>query len=216
MMRVASSLTNRIFLASTLLAVLALGFALYFVNARVSEEAEADLRRSANKAATLIERRQQDLSESFTAVTRIVAEVPELKAAVATRDPLTVQPVAVQYLGPLNLELYLITGRNGAVLATSDPLVANLSAAQFPPDSIAEFSALTTHPRGLLQLISVPLTINSGVREVLGRVTVGSFMDDAVASRLRELTGSEVAFVADGRVLASSLPDQRRPGLGAR
>jgi signal transduction histidine kinase len=94
--------------------------------------------------------------------------------------------------------------------------VANLSAAQFPPDSIAEFSALTTHPRGLLQLISVPLTINSGVREVLGRVTVGSFMDDAVASRLRELTGSEVAFVADGRVLASSLPDQRRPGLGAR
>ena len=31
-------------------------------------------------------------------------------------------------------------------------------------------------------------------------------MDDAVASRLRELTGSEVAFVAGGRVLASSLP----------
>ena len=57
MMRVASSLTNRIFLASTLLAVLALGFAFYFVNARVSEEAEAGLRRSVNEAATLIDRR---------------------------------------------------------------------------------------------------------------------------------------------------------------
>ena len=76
MMRVASSLTNRIFLASTLLAVLALGFAFYFVNARVSEEAESDLRRSANEAATLIDRRQQDLTESFTAIARIVAEVP--------------------------------------------------------------------------------------------------------------------------------------------
>ena len=215
MMRFASSLTNRIFLASTLLAVLALGSVFYFVNARVSEEAEADLRRSATQAATLIDRRQQDLTESFTAVARIVAEVPQLKAAVATRDPLTVQPVAVEYLGPLNLELYLITGRTGAVLATSDPQVASLGAAQFPPDSLGEFSALTTHPRGMLQLISVPLLIDSGVREVLGRVTVGSFMDDAVASRLRELTGSEVAFVTDGRVLASSLTAQRRPGLGA-
>jgi signal transduction histidine kinase len=216
MMRVASSLTNRIFLASTLLAVLALGSVFYFVNARVSEEAEADLRRSATKAATLIDRRQQDLTESFRAVARIVAEVPQLKAAVDTGDPLTVQRIAVQYLGPLNLELYLITGRTGTVLATSDPQVANLSAAQFPPDSVEEFSALTTRPRGILQLISVPLLIvDAGVREVLGRVTVGSFMDDAVASRLRELTGSEVAFVADGRVLASSLTAQRRPGLGA-
>ena len=134
MMRVASSLTNRIFLASTLLAVLALGFAFYFVNARVSEEAEADLRRSANKAATLIDRRQQDLTESFTAIARIVAEVPQLKAAVDTRDPLTVQPVAVKYLEPLNLELYVITDRTGAVLDTSDAHVASLTAAQFPPD----------------------------------------------------------------------------------
>jgi hypothetical protein len=62
MMRAASSLTNRIFLASTLLAVLALGSAFYFVNAQVSEEAEADLRRSVNEAATMIERRQQDLT----------------------------------------------------------------------------------------------------------------------------------------------------------
>ena len=217
MMRVASSLTNRIFLASTLLAVLALGFAFYFVNARVSEEAEADLRRSVNEAATLIDRRQQDLTERFTAVARIVAEVPQLKAAVATRDPLTVQPVAVRYLGPLNLELYLVSDRTGTMLATSDPHVATLSAAQFPSDSLEEFSTLTTHPRGMLQMISVPLLLlsESGVREFLGRVTVGSFMDDAVASRLRELTGSEVAFVANSRVLASSLSTPRRPELGA-
>ena len=121
MMRAASSLTNRIFLASTLLAVLALGFALYFVNARVSEEAEADLRRSVNEAATLIDRRQQDLIESFTAVARIVAEVPQLKAAVDTGDPPTVQPVASEYLAPLDVELYLVTGRTGAVLASIGP-----------------------------------------------------------------------------------------------
>jgi signal transduction histidine kinase len=216
MMRVASSLTNRIFLASTVLAVLALGFAFYFVNARVSDEAEADLRRSVNEATTLIERRQQDLTESFTRLARISAEVPQLKAAVATRHPPTVQPVAVRYLGSLNLELYLVTDRDGSVLATSDSHVEDLSAAQFPADSLEEFSVLTTHRRGMLQLISVPLFIDSaGVREFLGRLSVGIFMDDAVASRLRELTGSEVAFVSGGRVLASSLSTPRRPGLEA-
>jgi signal transduction histidine kinase len=116
----------------------------------------------------------------------------------------------------LNLELYLVTDRTGALLATSDPEVASLSAAQFPPDAPEELSALTTHPRGMLQMISLPIFIDSsGVREFLGRLTVGSFMDDTAASRLRELTGSDVAFVAGGRVLASSLIAQRRPGFGA-
>ena len=217
MMRVTSSLTNRIFLTSTLLAVLALGFAMYFVNARVAAEAEADLRRSVTETATLIDRRQQDLTESRTAVAQLVAEVPQLKAAVDTGDPRTVQGVAKEYLAPLNVELYVVTGRTGAVLATSHPDVADLSATRFAPGSVDRVSTWTTHQRGLIQVISVPLFIDAGgVREVLGRLSIGFFVDDAVASRMRELTGSQLAFVANGRVLASSLPASERPGLAVR
>lgn len=217
MMRITSSLTNRIFLASTLLAVLALGFAMYFVNARVAAEAEADLRRSVTETATLIDRRQQDLTESFTAVAQLVAEVPQLKAAVDTGDPGTVQQIAREYLAPLNVELYVVTGRTGAVLDASHPDVTDLSATRFAPGSVDRVSTWTTHQRGLIQLISVPLFIDAGgVREVLGRLSIGFFVDDAVASRMRELTGSQLAFVAGGRVLASSLPASQRPGLAAR
>ena len=217
MMRPASSLTNRIFLASTVLAVLALGFASYFVNARVAAEAEADLRRNVSEDATLIDRRQQDLTESFTAVAQLVAEVPQLKAAVATGDIGTVEPIAKRYLALFNVELYLVTGRTGAVLAASDPDVANLSAARVAPDSVERVSRLTTHRRGIVQVISVPLMIvpDAGASELLGRLSIGFFVDDAVASRLRELTGSEVAFVADGQVLASSLPVATRGGVAA-
>ena len=63
--RIASSLTNRIFIASTLLAIVSLGLAFYFVNARVSSEAEADLRRSLTQAATLVDLRRQNLTETF-------------------------------------------------------------------------------------------------------------------------------------------------------
>ena len=216
MMRIASSLTNRIFLASTLLAVLALGFTLYFVNVRLTAEAEADLRRSVTGTATLVDRRRQDDTDTFTILARNIADLPKLKAAVSTNDRLTVQPLADQYLAPLNVDLYLVTGRTSGVLAASAPDVPNLKAVQFPADSSEEFFTLTTHQRGMLQIISVPLFIefiDTGVTEVLGRLSVGFFMDDAVASRMRELTGSEVAFVADGHVFASSLPPAARPQL---
>lgn len=215
MIRIASSLTNRIFLASTLLAVLALGFALYFVNARVSAEVDAELARSVAEAATLVERRRQDLIDSFTTFARNVADQPRLKAAVDTGDPPTAQPLAEEYLARMNEDVYLLTARNGAVLAASDPAVANLDALRFTSDSVDELFTLTTHQRGMLQVISVPLLLllDTGAREVLGRLSVGFFMDDAVAARLRELTGSEVAFVAGGHVLSSSLPPAARPLL---
>jgi signal transduction histidine kinase len=213
MMRVASSLTNRIFLASTLLAVLALGFTLYFVNARVSAAAEAELRRSVTEAATLVERRRQDLTDTFTTLARSIADLPTLKGAVDTGDPPTVQPSADEYRLRMNVDLLLVTGRDGAVLGKSGAEATSLAAVKIAPDSADEVFALATHARGLLQVISVPIQINTGVPDLLGRLSVGFFMDDAVAARLRELTGSEVAFAAGGQVLASSLPAAARSGL---
>ena len=213
MMRIASSLTNRIFLASTLLAVLALGFTLYFVNARVSAEAEAELRRGVSEAATLVERQRQDLTDTFTTVARNIADLPTLKGVVDTGHPPTVQPLVDQYRARMNVDLLLVTGRDGAVLGKSGAEAASLTAVRIAPESVDEVFALATHSRGLLQVISIPILIDTGVQEVLGRLWVGFFMDDAVATRLRELTGSEVAFAASGDVLASSLPPATRAGL---
>lgn len=92
-----SSLTNRIFLACTLLATLSLGFAFYFVNERVSTEAEAELRRGLEEAATLVDQQSATLTNRFTRFARLVADLPKLKAAVATGDPPTVQPLAEDY-----------------------------------------------------------------------------------------------------------------------
>ncbi len=73
MMRVAS-LTNRIFLACTLLATLSLGFAFYFVNARATIEAEAALERELTDAASLVDQQRQQLTDSYTQMARVVAD----------------------------------------------------------------------------------------------------------------------------------------------
>src|SRR5262245_46385979 len=118
-MRALSSLTNRIFLACTLLATLALGFAFYFVNARVSEEAEAELRRGLAEAGRLVDQHRATLTEGFTRDARLLADVPKLKAAVATSDPPTVQPLAADYRQLLNADLLIVTGRQGRVLGAA-------------------------------------------------------------------------------------------------
>ena len=64
MIRIASSLTNRIFLASTLLAILSLGFAFAFVNARASAEVEADLERGIAEAATMVDSEPRDAHQT--------------------------------------------------------------------------------------------------------------------------------------------------------
>ncbi len=64
-MKVFSSLTNRIFFASALLAVLAIGVAVYRVNVAVTAQAENELRRGLEEAGTLLEAYRTTLFEHY-------------------------------------------------------------------------------------------------------------------------------------------------------
>ncbi len=96
-MAMLSSLTNRIFLASTLLATVSIGFAVYFVSSQLRSEAEAELQRDLREAARLVEQQRASLFETFTRTARLIADLPKFKAAVETRDAPTVEPIARDY-----------------------------------------------------------------------------------------------------------------------
>ncbi len=83
-MRVTSSLTNRIFLACTLLATLPLGVAFYLVSARAASEVQAGLRRNLAETAVLVDERWATLTGTYTTFARLIADLPKLKAAVET------------------------------------------------------------------------------------------------------------------------------------
>src|SRR5688500_861884 len=147
-MRIAS-LTNRIFFASTVLATLSLGFAFYFVNARASAEAEAELRRGLKEAATLVDLRREDLTEKFTTMARLVADLPKLKAAVEIGDPPTVQPQADQYREQIAADLLVLRDRRGGVLGASGVDAETIQTLGDSPGSIEERSTFLASPRGL-------------------------------------------------------------------
>ena len=215
MTRITASLTNRIFLASALLATLSLGFAFYFVNARVSAEAEADLRRGLAEASTLVDLRRETLTETFATYARMVADIPKLKAAAETQDANTLQPIAEEFRARTQADLLVVTGRSGTVLAADGADTTSLSLVH-GEDSLDETIEFLAHPRGVLQVITVPVfLLGSEPPLFLGRLSMGFFMDDGLAARFKELTGSEVAFAIAGRIVASSLPPQRRAPLAA-
>src|SRR5688500_7070665 len=207
MIRAASSLTNRIFLASTLLATLSLGVVFYVVNAAVSAQVEDDLRRDLADAATLVEQHRATLTETFTRMARVIADLPKLKAAVETGDPITIQPIADEYRGVINPDVFVVTDPRGVPLTSSGIDIAALPETDSGIASVDEVSAFLPHPRGLLRVVSVPIFLGLKPPEILGRLTVGFFLDDTLAAQFKGVTGAEIAFAAGGRVLAASIPE---------
>jgi sensor histidine kinase regulating citrate/malate metabolism len=158
-MKLLSSLSNRIFLASAALTVVCMSVAVFFVNGQVKASADLELRRELLQTGEVVDEQHAALSDRFAVIARVVADLPILKAAVDTDDPPTVQPLASAYRTQVGADLFLVTNRAGRVLGSAasdgaaDPRVA------LPP-SVAEAlagrerSVFLARPAGVLQVVS--------------------------------------------------------------
>ncbi len=79
-MRVLGSITNRIFLASALLAMLSIGAAVFFISARMTRETEAELQRDLTEAATLVDEQRRTQFDNVARTARLIADLPKFKA----------------------------------------------------------------------------------------------------------------------------------------
>jgi signal transduction histidine kinase len=202
-------------LASVAVAILALAFALRFVTERATRSAEAELGRGLDEASGLVARRYASRLDALATTARLVADLPLLKAAVTTSDPLTVEPVALDYASLVKVPLLALAGREGSPLAVVGPHAeAGVDAGDLREAlSGHEVRGFRSGPRGVLHAITVPMAFRTRSPEVVGALTLALALDDALAEDLRGVTESQVALVSDGRVLASSLPGVDFPTL---
>ena len=219
MSRPLSSLTNRIFLAAAVLVVVATGVTAAVVSTRVTAQAESELRRALIESGAVVGRQGEALVEHFSVLARLIADLPKLKAAVATGDPPTVQPLAVEYQQLLaKSSLVVVTDATGRMLALAGPLATDGAAVSALPSVQAALggagsSSFRPHPEGVLQVLSVPITVGGEPAAIAGSLSVGFLLDGSVASDFRQLTGSEIAFGIGGRVRASTLPRGAWPAI---
>jgi signal transduction histidine kinase len=225
-MTLLSSLRSRIFITSAVLAVLSIAVAIYLVNARVTREAERTLQREIRSTAAQFDQLRATRTETFAIITRFMADAPHLKAAVTTDDPLTVQAFMLDFESQLNesqlkSNLLMITNKTGRVLSrfgTSEN--AALAIAGHPAIRRAlagrESVSLLPLPEGVLQLVSVPIVTEPASPQILGTLSVGFLLDNALAEQLKQNTGSDIAFGIDGQILAATLPADARPALAEK
>jgi signal transduction histidine kinase len=190
-MSVFSSLTNRLFLAMALLAVVSIGAATYYATVAVTAQAEGELRRGLEEAGPLVQEYRNLLFEHFSREAALVADLPRFKAAVELNDPPTMKPIAEDYRKQLGADLLVVTNPRGTVLA---------EIASAGKDRI-------------IDVVSVPIFIDRFEPEIFGTLTVGFALDARVAGRFRALTTSEIAFGTGGKIQASTLPAETWPSL---
>lgn len=206
-----ASLTNRIFLASALLVVLSLSFAFFIVNATVTREAEESLQRDLDESAHLLEQYREQALRQLVQQARLIADLPKLKAAVELDHAPTVRPLAIDYQRQIDADVFVVTNRLGTVLAglgsgnVDESLIPRLPAIA---TALAHEDTLSFWPdeERLIQMVTVPISIDLESPEVLGTLSVGLRLDGEFAQRFKGLTKSELAFRAGDRFWAGTLP----------
>lgn len=210
-----ASLRNRVFLASAVVAVLSIAFALQFVTNRVAREAEAELARGLTDAGALLEQHLAARGETLTLVARLVADLPKLKAAVETGDPPTVQPIADDYRAQARADSLAVSDRDGRLLAESGLAETRIRAGRDTPPPSGPHMTYRAVSGGVLQVVTVPVTIGAEPPEVLGALSAGFLLNRARAAELGTLTQSQVAIVFGRQVVASTLTPSSERALEA-
>ena len=204
-MSLLSSLTNRIFLASAMLVTLAIGVAVVRVNRAVTSQAEEDLRSGVSEAAALVTDYIVARQKQFQADAGLIADLPVLTNAIPTEDLPTVQGIADDYASRLSLDLLIVLGRADRVLARTGrlaPALVSTDAVLAARPAHDDTTWFWPYSGGLLQVTALP---TGGVSAGAGALVVGFSLNQAAVESIKARTKSDIAVVANGKVLATTL-----------
>jgi hypothetical protein len=204
--QVFASLRSRVFVATAVVAVLSMGAVLGYVTARVTRQAEAELGRQLEEAMRIVDQHHRVRLETGRERALLMADVPMLKAAVATGDPPTVERLTRDYPERVGCDLFVVTDAEGRTLTALGGTLGDEARTTATPGFVVEGDRL-------LEFFEVPIVLGAEAPEILGELSLGFALDDTVAARLRSLTGSHVAIAYRGRVHATTLPRVHDPAL---
>jgi signal transduction histidine kinase len=225
-----SSLTNRIFLASALLVVLTIGTAIYRVNRSVSQQAEIDLRGRLNEDVSLVDEYSRTQFADFVRNGSLIADLPKLKATIASENvansptiapagsadqraiAATVEPIASEYQRSIGADLFVVLGQTDRVLANVGRIKlddATIAAIVADCRASKDGTVFRVVPGGALRTVAIPIEPPTP----LGTLVVGFSLDRPFAERIKSVTTSDIAIVAHGQIVASTLDASRTAAL---
>ena len=194
----------------SLLVILIIGAGL-FLNQRLEAEYRRDMEGILARATFLVEKAEILRNQNLILRFQGVSTEPRFKAMAQLGDPVTFEEMLQKQTGELSVDAVLFTSVEGKTVAFSSPKT-NLDRDYFTTasaDSIDRAFKFTRPSIDLVQignklfnLISVPTLIGD---RVIGVVTFGLEMGDKVAEEFKKLSNADVLFVANNKVLTTTL-----------
>jgi adenylate cyclase len=213
-----SSLRTKIFLAFSSLILAVLLATLGLTQLVVSRSAESTLNRELLTTGQVFKDLMRERGIRIKSSSVLLAQDFALKRVIATHfdranfDADTLASAALSYQERSGVELLWITDEAGALLTVSpgklreERSIAELSPIREALQTEDAVSTIAEVDGKLFQLVAVPVF----APDVIGFLLLGHVIDDAFATRLKEETGSDISFVTDTRIFASSFGPRDR------
>ena len=161
---------------------------------------------------------EQRQSRELQAQVAVVAESPTLKAAIDTyqaeirrSDPntraeliRTIERELDKVASRIQPDIVAVSDPAGNVLAVAGRYQRNWPAFVAPPTT-KDGETIVTLPSGVFRRISTPLALQD---VEIGFLSVASALDHGYAQRMSALSGASTLVTSEGRVIATTLPDE--------
>ncbi|HEY0783648.1 MAG TPA: cache domain-containing protein, partial [Thermoanaerobaculia bacterium] len=197
------SLGTRIFLVTSLLIALSVGAAVAVTSIlirQIARRAAAESLQSSSSMQAMFEKRRY---QQLQLISRLFVNDPYLTAYVAeaagNKDVRSILDQLGERQKDLRFDFAIVLDPSGRVIARTDNAVAagqDLSQRPLVAKAVRDFEGSGVWREGDKLYYAVALPINKDFN-VLGFVVMGFAIDDAAAREVNQVSGTDVAFVAD-------------------
>ena len=215
-LRLRTKLELSLLLISSLLTCTTLVIVHHIVKTQVRSQIFEDLQNSVVTFRNVLQQRQSMRARSAG----LIADIPNLKALMTSRDPVTIQDASGSIWQVAGSDLFLLADREGQVVAlhTSAPGFTRAIAQEqlvrhSERDEIATWWFGGGH---LYEVFMQPIFFGSGAeRGLLGVLAVGYEVDERLAREVSRIAGSEVSIAYGDVPIVSTLRPARESAMAA-
>ena len=214
-------LRTQLLIATLLIISSLLGALLLIVRQIVRSEIAEGVRQSTEASLHAFENVQRERELQLSRTAAMMAELPTLKAVMATQHALTIQDASEPFWKLAGSQLFLLSSPDGRVFGfhvSKRGWEASLAQADLKKSLEQADDAAWWYGNGQLYRVFLH-TIVAGSEDnqrQLGIIAVGYQIDSAVAGELALPSGSQIALATSDKIIASTLPPWEEIELQAK
>jgi PAS domain S-box-containing protein len=202
------SLRNRILLFTSLIILSIIIAILIVINFFIFNQVQSNLEEDLFNTKMVLEEFQDSRYQKLLSECRMLAQQHEIKEIILTDNPIAIAYETEKYHKLINSELFAIISKSGAALKIIDKPYKygdNLFNSSIIDEVLKgkEMIVSISHLDKIFQVVFVPIELNN---EVIGTVSVGYEIDKKLALELKKVTQSEVSFIVNQQIIASTIP----------